>query len=310
MTTLRYGYLGPAGTFCQMALDAWAPAAGAEHVPSDSVVGALEALRAGRLDAAMVPIENSVEGGVSATLDALSVGSDVVITGEVLVPVTFVLAARPGTRLEDIRAVGTHPHGWAQVRTWMNANLPSAVYLTTLSTAAAAADLDLAAGDVTAYQAAVCAPVAATIHGLEVLAEDIGDNGRAVTRFALVARPGHTPPPTGADKTTLVLYQRDDHPGGLLELLEQFAARGVNMTRLESRPTGEAMGSYCFSIDIEGHVADARVAETLMGLRRVCAQVRYLGSYARADGRPTTPMVGTSDAEFDSARRWLEDLRG
>ena len=216
MTTLRYGYLGPAGTFCQMALDAWAPAAGAEHVPSDSVVGALEALRAGRLDAAMVPIENSVEGGVSATLDALSVGSDVVITGEVLVPVTFVLAARPGTRLEDIRAVGTHPHGWAQVRTWMNANLPSAVYLTTLSTAAAAADLDLAAGDVAAYQAAVCAPGAATIHGLEVLAEDIGDNGRAVTRFALVARPGHTPPPTGADKTTLVLYQRDDHPGGLL----------------------------------------------------------------------------------------------
>ena len=226
MTTLRYGYLGPAGTFCQMALDAWTPAAGAEHVPCDSVVGALEALRAGRLDAAMVPIENSVEGGVSATLDALSVGSDVVITGEVLVPVTFVLAARPGTRLEDIRAVGTHPHGWAQVRTWMNANLPSAVYLTTLSTAAAAADLDLAAGDVAAYQAAVCAPGAATIHGLEVLAEDIGDNGRAVTRFALVARPGHTPPPTGADKTTLVLYQRDDHPGGLLELLEQFAARG------------------------------------------------------------------------------------
>ena len=310
MTTLRYGYLGPAGTFCQMALDTWTPAAGAEHVPCDSVVGALEALRAGRLDAAMVPIENSVEGGVSATLDALSVGSDVVITGEVLVPVTFVLAGRPGTRLEDIRAVGTHPHGWAQVRTWMNANLPSAAYLTTLSTAAAAADLDLSAGDVAAYQAAVCAPGAATIHGLEVLAEDIGDNGRAVTRFALVARPGHTPPPTGADKTTLVLYQRDDHPGGLLELLEQFAARGVNMTRLESRPTGEAMGSYCFSIDIEGHVADKQVAETLMGLRRVCAQVRYLGSYARADGRPSTPMAGTSDAEFDDARRWLEGLRG
>jgi prephenate dehydratase len=310
MTTLRYGYLGPAGTFCQMALDAWAPAAGAEHVPCDSVVGALEALRAGRLDAAMVPIENSVEGGVSATLDALSVGSDVVITGEVLVPVTFVLAARPGTRLEDIRAVGTHPHGWAQVRTWMNANLPTAVYLTTLSTAAAAADLDPATGSGPAYQAAVCAPGAASIHGLEVLAEDIGDNGRAVTRFALVARPGHTPPPTGADKTTLVLYQRDDHPGGLLELLEQFAARGVNMTRLESRPTGEAMGSYCFSIDIEGHLADARVAETLMGLRRVCAQVRYLGSYARADGRSTTPMVGTSDADFEDARRWLEGLRG
>jgi prephenate dehydratase len=308
MTTRRFGFLGPTGTFCQMALDAWAPAAGGEQVPCDSVVAALEALRAGRVDAAMVPIENSVEGGVSATLDALSVGSEVVITGEVLVPVTFVLAARPGTRLEDVRAVGTHPHGWAQVRTWMNANLPSAAYLTTLSTAAAAADLDPAAGDVAAYQAAVCAPVAASIHGLDVLAEDIGDNARAVTRFALVARPGHTPPPTGADKTTLVLYQRDDHPGGLLELLEQFAARGVNLTRLESRPTGEAMGSYCFSIDIEGHIADARVAETLMGLKRVCAQVRYLGSYARADGKATTPLVGTSDAEFDEARRWFRQL--
>jgi prephenate dehydratase len=308
--TTRFGYLGPAGTFCQMALDAWTPATGQEHVPCDSVVAALDALRSGTLDAAMVPIENSVEGGVSATLDALSVGSDVVITGEVLVPVTFVLAARPGTRLEDVRAVGSHPHGWAQVRTWMNANLPSAAYLTTLSTAAAAADLDPSAGDVAAYQAAVCAPVAARIHGLEVLAEDIGDNGRAVTRFALVARPGQTPPPTGADKTTLVLYQRDDHPGGLLELLEQFAARGVNLTRLESRPTGEAMGAYCFSIDIEGHIADARVAETLMGLKRVCAQVRYLGSYARADGRPATPVPGTSDRDFDSARRWLDDLRG
>jgi prephenate dehydratase len=256
----------------------------------------------------MVPIENSVEGGVSATLDALSVGSDVVIVAEVLVPVTFVLAVRPGVRLADVRAVGSHPHGWAQVRTWVHANLPSAAYVSTLSTAAAAADLgSLGSGPVT-YQAAVCAPVAAEAYGLDVLARDIGDSRHAVTRFALVARPGQTPAPTGADKTTLVLYQRDDHPGGLLELLEQFAARGVNLTRLESRPTGEAMGSYCFSIDIEGHVADARVAETLMGVKRVCAQVRYLGSYPRADGRRATPVVGTSDAEFADARAWLDRL--
>ncbi len=308
MTATRYGYLGPSGTFCQMALAAWPGSAGGEAVPCDSVVGALDALRAGRLDAAMVPIENSVEGGVSATLDALSVGSDVVIIGEVLVPVTFVVGVRPGTRLADIRAVGSHPHGWAQVRTWMHANLPSAAYISTLSTAAAAADLDPTATEAVAYQAAVCAPVAAEIHGLEVLASDIGDSRTAVTRFALVARTGQTPPPTGADKTTLVLYQRDDHPGGLLELLEQFAARGVNLTRLESRPTGEGMGSYCFSIDIEGHLADARVAETLMGLKRACAQVRYLGSYPRADRQPTTPVVGTSDPEFAAAREWLDGL--
>jgi prephenate dehydratase len=304
----RYGFLGPAGTFCQMALAAWPGSASGEAVPCDSVVAALDALRAGRLDAAMVPIENSVEGGVSATLDALSVGSDVVIIGEVLVPVTFVLAVRPGVRLSEVHAVGSHPHGWAQVRSWVHANLPAAAYVSTLSTAAAAADLaPQAAGPVT-YQAAVCAPVAAQAYGLEVLAEDIGDSHHAVTRFALVARPGHTPPATGADKTTLVLYQRDDHPGGLLELLEQFAARGVNLTRLESRPTGEGMGSYCFSIDIEGHVGDARVAETLMGLKRVCAQVRYLGSYPRADRQVTTPLVGTSDTEFAAARQWLDRL--
>lgn len=308
--TARHGYLGPAGTFCQMALAAWPGSADGEHLPCDSVAAALDALRAGRLDSAMVPIENSVEGGVSATLDALSVGSDVVITGEVLIPVTFVLAARPGMRVADVEAVGTHSHGWAQVRSWMNANLPHAAYVPTQSTAAAAAGLDPDAVLDPPYQAAVCAPVAAQIHGLDLLADDIGDNPNAVTRFALVARPGHTPPPTGADKTTLVLYQRDDHPGGLLELLEQFAARGVNLTRLESRPTGEAMGSYCFSIDIEGHVQDARVAETLMGLKRVCAQVRYLGSYQRADRQPATPPVGTSDEEFIAARRWLEGLQG
>jgi len=310
VTVPRYGYLGPAGTFCQMALAAWPGSADAEAVPCDSVVAALDALRAGRLDAAMVPIENSVEGGVSATLDALSVGSDVVITAEVLVPVTFVVAVRPGTTLADVTAVGTHPHGWAQVRTWMHAHLPSAAYVSTPSTAAAAADLDPRSPDAVAYQAAVCAPVAAEAHGLEVLARDVGDSTTAVTRFALVSRPGHTPAPTGADKTTLVLYQREDHPGGLLELLEQFAARGVNLTRLESRPTGEAMGSYSFSIDIEGHVADARVAETLMGLKRVCAQVRYLGSYPRADRKPITPMVGTSDAEFVAARAWMDGLLG
>lgn len=309
--TLRYGFLGPAGTFCQMALAAWPGAEGAEGLPCDSVAAALDAVRAGALDGAMVPIENSVEGGVSATLDALSVGSDVVITAEVLVPVTFVVAVRPGTRLVDVRAVGTHPHGWAQVRSWMHANLPAAAYVSTLSTAAAAADLDPVAptaAEAVAYQAAVCAPVAAEIHGLEVLAHDVGDSTTAVTRFALVSRPGHTPAPTGSDKTTLVLYQREDHPGGLLELLEQFAARGVNLTRLESRPTGEAMGSYCFSIDIEGHVADARVAETLMGLKRVCRQVRYLGSYPRADRKRVLPLVGTTDAEFAAARMWLDGL--
>lgn len=307
-TPTRYGYLGPEGTFTQMALDAWAPARGGAHLPFGSVDAALGALRSGGIDAAMVPIENSVEGGVSATLDALASGEPLVVIGEVLVPVTFVLAARPGMPLADVRAVGTHSHAWAQVRGWMAAHLPAAAYVPTLSTAAAAAGLR--EGQSPAYDAAVCAPAAAANHGLAVLAEDIGDRTGAVTRFVLVAKPGTLPERTGADKTTLVLYQRDDHPGGLLELLEQFAVRGINMSRLESRPTKESMGSYCFSIDIEGHVLDERVGEALMGLKRVCAQVRFLGSYPRADGTEVRVSEATTDGAFTDARAWLRGLRG
>ena len=303
----RFGYLGPRGTFTQMALDAWDAADGREQVPFPSVDAALAALRAGDIDAAMVPIENSVEGGVSATLDALATGDPLVVVGEVLVPITFVLCARPGMPLSGVRSVGTHSHAWAQVRGWMATHLPDAVYVPTLSTASSAAALG-GTGTVM-FDAGVCAPVAARDQGLDVLAEDIGDNRSAVTRFVLVARPGTLPEPTGADKTTVVLFQKDDHAGGLLELLEQFAVRGVNMTRLESRPTGSAMGSYCFSIDFEGHVQDARVGETLMGLRRVCAQVRFLGSYPRADGGRPDPRPGTSDTDFDRARAWLQTLR-
>ncbi len=310
----RFGYLGPEGTFTSMALDAWAPADGAERVPFGAVDAALAALRAGEVDGAMVPIENSVEGGVSATLDALASGDPLVVTAEVLVPVSFVLAARRGVGLGEVRAVGTHSHAWAQVRGWMAAHLPGAVYVPTLSTAAAAAALG--APDVVtegaggaSYQAAVCAPAAARLHGLDVLAEGIGDLQAAVTRFVLVARPGRLPEPTGADKTTVVLYQREDHAGGLLELLEQFAARGINMTRLESRPTKASMGSYCFSVDVEGHVLDERLGEALTGLKRICAEVRFLGSYPRADRQRATIGPRARDEDFAAARSWLEAIR-
>jgi prephenate dehydratase len=302
----RIGFLGPRGTFTQMALTAWAGDRAVDQVACASVDQALAALRSGDLDGAMVPIENSVEGGVSATLDALASGESLTIVGEVLVPITFVLCAREGMALSSVRAVGTHSHAWAQVRGWMGSHLPDATYVPTLSTAAAAEAL---AQEGAVYDAAVCAPIAATASGLQVLARDIGDNRSAVTRFALVTRPGVLPDPTGADKTTVVLYQKSDHAGGLLELLEQFAVRGVNMTRLESRPTGEAMGSYCFSIDFEGHLRDARVGETLMGLKRVCADVRFLGSYPRADGVAPAARPGTADTDFGAAQEWLDRLR-
>ena len=232
-------------------------------------------------------------------------------------PITFVLAApagdRAGRRTPDRLAparLGPVP------RLGRAATLPEAVYVPTLSTAAAAAGLDPAAEAAPAYDAALCPPIAAELHGLTVLAHDVGDNPSAVTRFVLVSRPGAVPAPTGSDKTTLVAYQTDDHPGGLVEMLEQFAVRGVNLTRLESRPTGDALGQYCFSIDCEGHIAEARVGEALMGLHRTCARVTYLGSYPRAvaPGRvngSTAPSrrPGTSEADFTAAEEWIERLR-
>lgn len=310
---MRFGYFGPQGTFTEQALlqlpQAKAP--DAVRLAYGSVDATLAAVRTGAVDQGVVPIENSVEGGVSATLDALANGDPLIVLAEMLVPITFVLAARPGTTLADIGAVGTHSHAWAQVRGWMDAHLPDAVYVPTLSTASGAAGLgaEVEGGEVAPYQAAVCAPIAASTYGLDVLAEDIKDRNDAVTRFVLVARPSELPAPTGADKTTLVLFQHSDHPGGLLALLEQFAARGINMTRLESRPTGQGMGSYCFSIDIEGHVTDERVGEALMGLKRICEDVRFLGSYPRADRRAAQIADRAYDEDFRSAREWLHGLR-
>ncbi|MFL6098931.1 MAG: prephenate dehydratase [Actinomycetales bacterium] len=313
---LRYGYFGPRGTFSEMAL-ATVPGAGLAQAEAISTVdAALAAVRSGSVDAVMVPIENSVEGGVTATLDALATGEPLVILREALVPITFVLAARAGVRVEDVRRVGSHPHAWAQCRGWAARTLPQAVYVPTLSTASAAAGLADGAEERASYDAALCAPIAADINRLSVLAHDVGDNPSAVTRFVLVARPGPVPAPTGADKTTLVAYQTDDHPGGLVEMLEQFAVRGVNLTRLESRPTGDALGQYCFSIDCEGHIAEARVGEALMGLHRTCARVTFLGSYPRAvaPGRvngSTSPSrrPGTSEADFTAAHEWIAKLR-
>jgi prephenate dehydratase len=309
MTT--YAYLGPAGTFTEAALRQVIDVTSPQHVvePMATVDAALAALRAGEVDAAMVPIENSVEGGVAATLDALANGSPLRVVREVLVPITFVLAARPGTRLADVRRVSSHPHAWAQCRGWVAANLPDARYLPALSTAGAAEVLaaDAPAGGEQS-DAALCSPLAAERFGLEVLADDVGDHSTAVTRFVLVSRPGPLSEPTGNDKSTVVVFQRDDRPGGLLELLEQFSTRGVNLSRIESRPTGDALGQYCFSIDCEGHVSEARVAEALMGLHRTCSEVRFVGSYPRADGGATIVSAATSDQAFADARAWLAQL--
>ncbi|MDP9981069.1 prephenate dehydratase [Pseudarthrobacter oxydans] len=303
---VTYTFLGPAGTFTEAALMQVPGAADAIRVPSTNVNTALDKVRDGSVDAAMVPIENSVEGGVTATLDAIATGQELRILREALVPISFVLVARPGTRIEDIRRISTHGHAWAQCRLWAEKNIPNAEYIPGSSTAAAA--MGLLEGD-THYDAAICAPIVATEQpGLAVLAENIGDNPGAVTRFVLVGRPGTLPEPTGADKTTVVVPLPEDRPGALMEILDQFATRGVNLSRIESRPTGQYLGHYFFSIDADGHVADARVADALAGLHRISPATRFLGSYGRADGHRTIVEPHTSDQAFRAAHAWVKDI--
>ena len=306
----RYAYLGPAGTFTEAALRQVAGPDEVEYVPMVDVISALEAVRSGRTEFAVVPIENSVEGGVTATLDTLATGDALVLLREVLVPVSFVLAARPGVVLADVTRVSTHPHAWAQCRRWFNANLPDAVHVPATSTAAAGALLaGTARGQDLGFDAALVSPLSADLYGLEVLADHVADNESAVTRFVVVGLPGALPAPTGADKTSLVVHLASNQAGALLAMLEQFAARGVNLSRIESRPLGDELGRYSFSIDAEGHLADERVAEALIGLHRVCPYVRFLGSYPRADGAVTEVAPGTADDDFAGARRWVEGLR-
>lgn len=302
----HYGYYGPVGTFTHQAL-LTLPALPDEPAPYATVGLALQAVRDGDVAAALVPIENSVEGAVSATLDNLTYGEPLRIIREVVLPVQFMLFARSGTQFHDVRQVLTHPHAAAQCREWLARNLPDAVITEDGSTGAAAAEV---ADPLSRYDAAICAQVAGELNGLAPLATGIADNPDAVTRFVLVSRPGSVGPATGADKTAMVLFMRDDHPGALLEILEQFASRGVNLCRIESRPTKKSLGDYCFSVDAEGHIDDSRMAEAMMGLHRVCRDVVFLGSYRRADLTESIILHGTSNEEYAAAATWLRKLRG
>ena len=211
---LRIAFLGPFGTFTEQAVHQVAPA-GAILMPMTSAPQALAAVRRGEADRAVVPIENSIEGGVNATLDSLSHGAPLVIVAEMHVHVVFQLAVLPGTRPEDIRRIGTHPHAWAQCRGWVEETFPGAIHVPATSTAAAAGLLS--DGDAS-FDAALCNAVSVNTYGLEALFTDVADNPGAITRFVLVARPGAVPPPTGADKTTIQVALPVNESGALLTL--------------------------------------------------------------------------------------------
>ncbi len=327
----RFTFLGPEGTFCEQALRTIPSAERGTRIPARSVPEALDAVRGGDADAAVVPVENSVGGQVGVTLDELAAGEPLVITREVVLPVNFVLAVRTGrpvddpagsgggsvggpaaypadARLEKIRRLAAHPQAAAQCRAWLRAHLPDAAVVDVLSNAVAAAGAS--SGE---FDAAICAPVAAGNHRLTVLADQIADHPDAVTRFVLVTRPAAPAAPTGDDLTSLAVYIAHDRVGALLAVLTELAVRGVNLTRIESRPTGERLGRYVFFLDCSGHVSEPRLGEALQGLHRICADVRFLGSYPRArrpgDGGPVPPPSGATDADYRDATAWLSRVR-
>jgi prephenate dehydratase len=267
-----YAYLGPAGTFTEGALKKIASADDV-RIPYINVTAALDAVRAGAADFALVPIENSVEGVVARTLDELATGIALTIAAEVTLPVSFDLMAKQGA---TINRIGTHPHAESQCRTYLSTHYPHAEIVATNSTAAAAEQV--AKGEL---DAAIASTTAAENFGLEIVASDIGDNQAAVTRFIAAQKPGYIPAPTGHDRTSLVVYIDIDHAGALLEILSVFAKYDVNLTFIQSRPTGRELGHYHFIIDVEGHINDQAVARSMDDLREICDDIRFLGSYPR-----------------------------
>jgi len=301
-----YAFLGPEGTFTDAALRAMTAGVDISTMPTVDVPAALAAVRAGEADFAVVAIENTVEGGVTATLDTLAEGAPLVILEEFVIPVAFELVSRDDRTMASITRVAAHAHGLAQCRRWISAYLPDVIQVAATSNSAAAVALADGTAD---FDAALAPPGTAERLGLHLVTDGVADNVNAATRFVRVGRPGELPAVTGADKTTLVVHLPHDRAGALLEMLEQFAVRGVNLSRIESRPIGDKPGEYAFSIDALAHVGEARMAEVLVGLKRTCPVVTFLGSYPAAHGVQTPVAKGTADVDYDAAHAWVESLR-
>ncbi len=299
---LRIAYLGPSGTFTEQALVSQVDLATAELVPYPKFVDVLDATSTGETQMGFVAIENAIEGTVNVTLDALAFDHELLIQREVVLDIQLDLMARSGTSLDDITAVFSHPVANAQCRQFLHKEVPRAEVKAANSTSEAAV---MAADDQTI--AALAPALAAERYGLETLAADVADHPGNQTRFVLVA-PSGVPARSGHDKTTVVLNQREDRPGSLVAILQEFAARSINLSRLSSRPVKTALGNYCFIVDIDGHIDDELLADCLRAIRAKLADIKFLGSYP-AEGKGSTETrleVTTAWAEAD---RWLDDIR-
>ena len=269
----RLGYLGPAGTNTELACLAYDAAAARVPYPSIPEVG--DAVESGSVDEGVVPIENSVGGSVSVTLDLLAHGSGLAIRNELVSPITHSLLAREGTKLADIRVIYSHPQALDQCRVYVAGKLPDAEPVASLSTSAAVEEM--LAADVPS--AAIATERAGELYGAHVLERGIEDFPNNMTRFVVLAETDH--PRTGDDKTSICFSFDDDAPGILYSVLGEFATRGINLAKIESRPTREALGSYIFLVDLEGHRDDEFIEAALREVERQTSTLKVFGSYPR-----------------------------
>jgi len=302
----RVAYLGPPGTFTEEALLSQPDLVDADLVAMRSMPEVLAGTSSGEVDFGFVALENSIEGSVTLVLDQLVFDHELLIQREVVLTIRQNLLAPPGMALEDVKRVVSFPVASAQCRRFLSSRLPDAEIVAANSTAGAVQEV---AENRPPGTAALGAALAAKLYGLDVLAADVEDNpDNNQTRFVLVG-PSGIPAPTGHDKSSIVCFQRDDHPGSLHAILGQFTARNINLTKLESRPTKHSLGDYCFVIDLEGHVDDEVVADCLRDLRVQLASVKFLGSYPAA-GEHGPTVRRDAEAAWRAADEWIAKLRG
>jgi prephenate dehydratase len=276
---MRVAYLGPPGTVSDEALTAAAP--DADAVPLATLRDVVLSVQEGRIERALVPVENALEGGVDPVLDALALEApDVALIGEVIQPVSYCLAAGREIALSEITMVRSHPQALGQCKGWLQANVPGAAVVPAASTADAVREV---ASDAAGTHAAIGPRLAARRYGAVMLAEDLEDDPGNATRFAWISPAADAPPPPqdGPAKTILVFWGMGSGASGwLVSCLAVFAFAGINLTRIESRPLRQGMGEYMFFLDLEASMADPGVVAAVQGLKRHAEMVRVLGSFA------------------------------
>jgi len=263
---MKIGYFGPAGTFTEEA----ASQKGGELVPYPTIPEVFEAVHRGEVDQGVVPIENSIEGSVGVTLDLLAHQYILKIKGEIILPISHNLLINPDAELEDIEVVYSHYQPLSQCRLFLEKM--GVRTQATRSTAAAAGMIKD-----NKWAGAIGTRRAAQLYGLKIVAEDIQDHENNMTRFVVIDHEDHAP--TGKDKTSVVLCLSQDRPGGLYEILGEFAGEDINLTKIESRPSKEKLGSYIFFVDMEGHHKDLKIMKVINRVRSKVGYIKILGSY-------------------------------